>query len=388
MQNFRFICPTDFIFGKDTENSVGEEIKKYGKRILLHYGGGHIKKNGLYDRIIRSLKANEIEYVELGGVKANPDVEMVREGIRLCREEKLDFILAAGGGSVIDSAKAIAMGVSYPGDVWDFFVGKAQIEEALPVGVILTIPATGSEASNTTVVTNSEGGHSKRAASGDNIKPVFAIMNPELTYSLPAYQTAAGGVDIFSHVAERYFTLEPDCGFTDRLCEATMKTVIGCLPEVLSHPQEYAGRAEIMWTGTIAHNGILGVGRSEDWGSHMLGHEITAFYGLTHGATLSIIIPNWMEYVYKTDVTRFVKYAVNVWNVENNMDHPEKTALEGIRRTRDFFRSVGMPVTLEEAGIDGDRLEEMAENCTKCGPVGGIVTLRKEDCMAIYEKSK
>ena len=230
MQNFRFICPTDFIFGKDTENSVGEEIKKYGKRILLHYGGGHIKKNGLYDRIIRSLKANEIEYVELGGVKANPDVEMVREGIRLCREEKLDFILAAGGGSVIDSAKAIAMGVSYPGDVWDFFVGKAQIEEALPVGVILTIPATGSEASNTTVVTNSEGGHSKRAASGDNIKPVFAIMNPELTYSLPAYQTAAGGVDIFSHVAERYFTLEPDCGFTDRLCEATMKTVIGCLP--------------------------------------------------------------------------------------------------------------------------------------------------------------
>ena len=213
-------------------------------------------------------------------------------------------------------------------------------------------------------------------------------MNPELTYSLPAYQTAAGGVDIFSHVAERYFTLEPDCGFTDRLCEATMKTVIGCLPEVLSHPQEYAGRAEIMWTGTIAHNGILGVGRSEDWGSHMLGHEITAFYGLTHGATLSIIIPNWMEYVYKTDVTRFVKYAVNVWNVENNMDHPEKTTLEGIRRTRDFFRSVGMPVTLEEAGIDGDRIEEMAENCTKYGPVGGFVTLRKEDCMAIYEKSK
>lgn len=206
MQNFRFMSPTDFIFGKDTELQVGTEIQKYGKKVLFHYGGGHIKKNGLYDRIITSMDDSGIEYIELGGVKANPDVGLVREGIEICREEQVDFILAAGGGSVIDSAKAIAMGVSYERDVWDFFEGEAEIPEALPVGVILTIPATGSEASNTTVVTNSAEGHLKRAVSSDLLKPVFSIMNPELTYSLPAYQTAAGGVDIMSHVLERYFT--------------------------------------------------------------------------------------------------------------------------------------------------------------------------------------
>lgn len=242
MQNFRFKSPTDFLFGKDTELSVGSEMKKYGKKVLFHYGGGHIKKDGLYDRIIDSMEQNGIEYIELGGVKANPDVELVREGINICRKEKVDFILAAGGGSVIDSAKAIAVGVPYDGDVWDFFEGEAEIRKALQVGVVLTIPATGSEASNTTVVTNSTEGHLKRAVSSDLLKPVFAVMNPELTYSLPAYQTAAGGVDIMSHVLERYFTLEPDCGFTDRLCEATLRTVIQCLPDILKSPPRLCGQ--------------------------------------------------------------------------------------------------------------------------------------------------
>ena len=388
MQNFRFMSPTDFIFGKDTELSVGAEVRKYGNKVLFHYGGGHIRKNGLYDRIINSMEQSGIEYIELGGVKANPDVELVRQGIEICRKEKVDFILAAGGGSVIDSAKAIAMGVFYEKDVWDYFTGDSEIRKALQVGVILTIPATGSEASNTSVLTNSAEGHLKRAVSSDLLKPVFAVMNPELTYSLPAYQTAAGGVDIMSHVLERYFTLEPDCGFTDRLCEATLRTVIQSLPKVLKNPEDYAARAEIMWAGTIAHNGILGVGRSEDWGSHMLGHEISALYDLTHGATLSIVIPQWMKYVYKTDITRFVKYAVNVWNVEEDFYDQEQTALEGIRRTKEFFSSVGMPVSLKEAEISGERIEEMAEKCTKYGAVGGFKKLEKQDCINIYQDAR
>ena len=305
--------------------------------------------------------------------------------MEICKKENIDCILAVGGGSVIDSAKAIGIGVYYDGDVWDFFTKETPVKKMLPLGVILTIPATGSEASNTTVVTNSENGHLKRALSHDCLRPDFAVMNPELTYTLPPYQTAAGGVDIMSHVFERYFTLEPNCDLTDRLCEATLKTMIKQLPKVLKHPENYEARAEVMWTGTIAHNGILGVGRSEDWGSHMLGHELSAFYDMTHGATLAIIIPHWMEYVYQTDIQRFVKYAVDVWGIENDIFHPEETALKGIQKTKEFFRSLGMPVSFEDAGIDGEKIEEMAENCTKNGAVGGFVKLEKEDCIKIYE---
>lgn len=387
MQNFKFESPTSFLFGKETEMNVGSEVKKYGNKVLLHYGGGHIKKNGLYDRVIGSLRQQNIEIVELGGVKANPDVGLVREGIELCKKENVEVILAVGGGSVIDSAKAIGIGVYYDGDVWDFFLKKVPVEKMLPLGVVLTIPATGSEASNTTVVTNSEHGHLKRALSHSCLRPDFAVMNPELTYSLPAYQTAAGGVDIMSHVLERYFTLEPDCGLTDRLCEATLKTMIKQLPVVLKEPENYGARAEVMWAGTIAHNGILGVGRSEDWGSHMLGHELSAFYDMTHGATLSIIIPNWMEYVYQTDMARFVKYAVDIWGVENDVFHPEETALMGIHKTKEFFKSLGMPVSFADAGIGAEKIDEMAENCTRFGEVGGFVKLNREDCACIYRAS-
>lgn len=384
MRNFKFASPTEFLFGKETERNVGAEVKKYGKKVLVHYGGGHIKKNGLYDRVMESLKEQDIEITELGGVKANPDIGLVREGIALCKEKQVEVILAVGGGSVIDSAKAIGIGVYYEGDVWDFFLKKVPVERMMPLGVVLTIPATGSEASNTTVVTNSENGHLKRALSHSLLRPAFAVMNPELTYSLPAYQTAAGGVDIMSHVLERYFTREPGCGLTDRLCEATLKTMIRQLPAALEEPENYEARAEIMWAGTIAHNGILGVGRSEDWGSHMMGHELSAFYDMTHGATLAIMIPRWMEYVYQTDVPRFVKYAADVWGVEHDVFHPEKTALEGIHRTKEFFRSLGMPVSFADAGIGAERIDEMAENCTRFGAVGGFVKLEKEDCARIY----
>lgn len=385
MRNFRFACPTEFLFGKDTEQNVGAEVKKYGKKVLVHYGGGHIKKNGLYDRVMESLKEAGLEITELGGVKANPDIGLVREGIELCKKEQVEVILAVGGGSVIDSAKAIGIGVYYEGDVWDFFLKKVPVEKMMPLGVVLTIPATGSEASNTTVVTNSENGCLKRALSHNCLRPDFAVMNPELTYSLPAYQTAAGGVDIMSHVLERYFTREPDCELTDRLCEAVLRTMIKQLPVVLEEPENYGARAEVMWAGTIAHNGILGTGRSEDWGSHMLGHELSAFYDMTHGATLAIMIPCWMEYVYQTDIARFVKYAVDVWGAENDVFRPEKTALEGIHKTREFFRALGMPVSFADAGIGADRIEEMAENCTRFGAVGGFVKLEKEECVRIYQ---
>lgn len=387
MKNFQFSCPTEILFGKDSEINVGKAVRAYGKKVLVHYGGGHIKKNGLFDRVIDSLKKEDVEIVELGGVKANPDIEMVREGIKLCKEENVEVILAVGGGSVIDSAKAIGIGVYYEGDVWDFFMKKVPVEKMMPLGVVLTIPATGSEASNTTVVTNSENGHQKRALSHSCLKPNFSIMNPELTYSLPMFQTLAGGIDIMSHVLERYFTLEPNCDLTDRLCEATLKTMIKQLSRVIESPEDYSIRAEIMWAGTIAHNGILGVGRTEDWGSHMLGHELSAFYDMTHGATLSIIIPHWMEYVYQTDVARFVKYAVDVWGIENDVFNQEETALKGIQKTKEFFQSLGMPVSFKDAGIGDEKIEEMADSCTKFGPVGHFRKLYKEDCVEIYKAS-
>lgn len=384
MENFRYQNETKIIFGKDTELEVATEVSMYGKKILLHYGGGSIKKTGLYDKVVKSLNDNSISFIELPGVKPNPRLSLVKEGIDLCKKENIDFILAVGGGSVIDSAKAIAAGVKYSGDVWDFFEGKAEVEEAIPIGTILTIPATGSETGDTTVITNEEGWY-KRALSHSNIRPKFAILNPELTFTLPDYQTAAGGVDIISHVFERYFTNTPNVDLTDRLCEGTLKCMIKNLPIALEEPDNYAARAEIMWAGTLAHNGLMGTGRAEDWGSHMIGHEISAIYDLTHGTTLSIVFPAWMEYVYLENIDRFVQYAARVWNVEIDYQNPERTALEGIRKTKEFFKKIGMPTSLSEADISGDRIEEMAEKCVLSGPVGNIKKLYKDDVVKILE---
>ena len=383
MQNFIFDCKTRLIFGKGTEKTVGENMKRLGNKVLFHhYGEGYIKECGLYDVIMDSLKEAGLEVIELTGVKPNPEVGLVRKGVEICKKEGIDCILAVGGGSVMDSAKAIGLGALYDGDVWDFFEHKTPITQMLPLGVISTIPATGSEASDTSVMTNDDG-QIKRHIADIILRPSFAILNPELTYTLPPYQTAVGGVDIFSHVVERYFTQEPDVDYTDRLCEATMKTVIENLPKVMETGKNYAARAEIMLAAPWAQNGLLGTGRIEDWGSHMMGHEISGIYNTAHGATLSIIIPQWMTYVYKENVDRFAQYAVRVWDADPALEK-EELALYGIEKTKEFFRSVHVPVTLKEAGIDGSRLEEMAEKCCKNGPVGGFKQLYKEDVLAIY----
>ncbi|MFZ3105764.1 MAG: iron-containing alcohol dehydrogenase, partial [Candidatus Hydromicrobium sp.] len=283
MENFTFRNATKIIFGKDAENYVGTETARYGSKVLLHYGGGSIKKYGLYDRVLKSLKDAGLEVIELGGVQPNPRLGLVKRGIDICRKEKIDFILAVGGGSVIDSAKAIAAGVPYNGNVWDFYTGKAVVDKIIPVGVVLIIPASGSEASSSSVITNEEGLY-KRAFSSEMLRPEFAILNPEITYTLSPYQTACGVSDIMAHIMERYFTTVKNVDLTDRLCEATLKTVISNMSIVLKEPENYGARAEIMWAGTIAHNDLLSTGRISDWGSHAIEMEISGTYDIPHGA--------------------------------------------------------------------------------------------------------
>lgn len=384
MQNFIFDNKTRIIFGKNTENAVGEETSKYGNKVLLHYGGGSIKKFGLYDRVVNSLKEAGIEVVELGGVKPNPRLKLVKEGIKICREEGIDFILAVGGGSVIDSAKAIAIGVNYDGDVWDFYTGKANSESSLPIGVVLTIPAAGSESSVGSVITNEDGAY-KRPYNDLMLRPKYAIMNPEIIYTLPDYQTACGAADIMAHIMERYFTQETNVDLTDRLCEATLKTVIKNIPLALDNPEDYAARAEVMWAGTIAHNGLLGTGRVEDWASHAIEHELSGIYDVAHGAGLAVIFPAWMKYVYRENLDRFTQFAVRVWGVEYDFENPERTALAGIERLKSFFSSIGLPVSLKGLEIGEDRLEEMAEKCTENGPISSFKKLNKADVLEIYK---
>ncbi len=383
MENFIFHNPTRIIFGKGTENETGRETARYSRRVLLHYGSGSIRTSGLHDRVCKSLKDAGVDFVELGGVKPNPRLSLVREGIRLCREKRLDFILAVGGGSVIDSAKAIGTGVLSDGDVWDFYLKKRQVTEMLPVGVVLTIPAAGSESSNGSVITNEEGWY-KKDAGGECMRPRFAIMNPELTFTLPPYQTACGAADIMAHVMERYFTRVPEVGFTDRLCEATLRTIIENVPVALAEPRNYDARAQIMWAGTIAHNDLLSTGRVGDWATHMMEHELSGIYDVAHGAGLAVTFPAWMKHVYKNDVGRFARFAVNVWGVEPRFEWPERTALEGIGRTKNFFRDIGLPTSLPGLGIKDDRLEEMAAKATAAGPLGNFVKLGKADVVSIY----
>lgn len=384
MNNFMFQSPTKFIFGRDTENQIGAEVKKFSSKILLHYGGGSIKKSGLYDRAVKSLKEAGVDFVELGGVKPNPRLSLVREGIEICRKNNVDFILAVGGGSVIDSAKAIALGTVYDGDVWDFYTGKAVPEKALSLGVILTIPAAGSEGSPGSVITNEEGWY-KRAVNDDILRSKVTIENPELTFTLPPYQTACGAADIMAHIMERYFTNVKNVDFTDRLCEAGLKTIIKNVPIALKEPENYDARAEIMWTSTIAHNNLFDTGRIGDWASHDIEHEISGIYDVAHGAGLATIFPAWMKYTYKHDVNRFVQFATRVWNIEPDFNNPEKTALEGIAALENFFKSIGLPTSFKELNVPFDRAEEMAAKATENGSVGQFVKLYKEDVYNIYK---
>jgi len=387
VENFVFQNPTKIIFGEGTHLKVGEEVKRYGDRILLHYGGGSIKQSGLYDQVVKALHTAGVDLIELGGVKPNPRLSLINEGIELCRKHNIRFILAVGGGSVIDSAKGIAVGVPYTGDVWDFYLQKEEIKKALPIGAVLTIPAAGSETSPASVVTMEEGGW-KRDIGTDLVRPQFAILNPELTYTLPPAQTGYGVADIMAHTMERYFTRTKNVDLTDRLCESVLRTLIKNAPLVLQEPTNYAARAEIMWAGTVAHNDLLGTGRIGDWGSHMIEHEISGIYDVPHGAGLAVVIPAWMKYVYHEDVSVFAQFAVRVWDVEPDFESPEKTALAGIERLKVFFCSLGLPVTLRELQVGEDRLEEMAEKCTQRGPVGNFKRLNKQDVLEIYKLAR
>lgn len=387
MKDFNYCAPTRVIFGKNTELEVGKALKNAGAtRVLMQYGGGSIKKSGLYDRVVKAIRDEGIELFELGGVQPNPHLSLVRKAIEIVREQKIDYLLAVGGGSAIDSTKATAVGAVYDGDVWDFYCGKAVPKKAMPVGVVLTIPAAGSEGSNSSVITN-EDGWIKRGLGCDLTRPAFAIYNPELTYSLPAYRTAAGATDIMAHIMERYFTNEPDVDMTDRLCESVLKTIIRQAPVAVKEPDNYVARAEMMWASTVAHNDFLSCFRVGDWSSHQLSHELSGMYDATHGAALAVAFPAWMTYVYKHDVQRFCRFAVEVMGVEMDFFHPEETALKGIAALRAFFKSIGMPTTLSELGVPEDKLDVLADKVKRGadGTTGQFVQLTRDDCLKIYQ---
>lgn len=386
MNNFRFWSPTEFIFGRNSVKNTAQLIKKYGgKKVLIHYGGQSAIKSGLLADLENILRNEFVEYVKLGGVVPNPEDTLVYEGIELCRREGVDFILAVGGGSVIDSAKAIAAGVPYAGDFWNFFERTVTINRALPVASVLTIPAAGSEGSDSMVITKTKG-MLKRGAGSSRLRPVFAVMDPELTFTLPANQTAYGVADMMAHIMERYFTQTAGVEVTDRLCEGLLKAIIREAPVVIREPQNYDARANIMWAGTIAHNGICGVGREEDWATHGLEHELSALYGVAHGAGLAVIFPAWMKYVYTSGPDRFVQFAVRVWDVEEGRDKKE-TIFKGIRAMEEFFSSIGLPVTFDELGASATDIDRLLETLAldSNGSIGHFRQLDREDCRAIYE---
>ena len=385
MKNFEYCNKTKIIFGRGTENQAGSETAKYAKKILLHHSGGSTVRSGLIGRIKDSLKTAGVEWVELTGVLPNPRLSLVKEGIEIVKKENLELILAVGGGSAIDSAKAIAVGALDDGNLWDFFEKKRSTDKALPVGTVLTIPAAGSESSPNSVITNEEGPW-KRGMNFQCCRPVFSILNPELTYSLPPYQTACGITDMMAHIMERYFTKEPHVEFTDELCEGALRTIIRNARKIFSGGENnYDARAEIMWAGAVAHNGFLDVGRTGDWASHALDHELSALFDIAHGAGLAIIFPAWMRYTIKEDTARFARFAAKVWGVDGAFYDLEQAAREGILRMENFFRSIGMPVRFADANLDTSRIPEMAKRVVMLGlQVGNFRVLNEKDTEAVY----
>ncbi|GHV07503.1 NADH-dependent alcohol dehydrogenase [Clostridia bacterium] len=389
MQNFEFYAPAKIVFGRDTQHQIGELLKGRADKILLHYGGGSVKKTGLFDAVVKSLKAAGVSFVELGGVVPNPRLTLVHEGIALCKKENVGLILALGGGSVIDSAKAIAMGVYYPGDVWDIYENGLPVTKALPVATLLTIPAAGSESSGDTVITN-EAKQLKYGYGSPALRPVLSVVNPELFYTLPKWQTASGVADIMSHVFERYFTNTTHVGLTDGLCETTLRTVIKNAPLVIKNPEDYDAWAEIGFGGTVAHNGLVGMGRAQDWACHGMEHELSAIFDVTHGAGLAVLTPGWMRYVYKDNIPMFAQFAQNVMGVRGSLREPDALINEAIDKLSDFFVSLGLPRTLTELGISSDKLELMAKKATGAEfgdehPIGGLKKLLWQDVLAIYK---
>lgn len=386
MNNFVFYSPTEFVFGKATEMQVGALARKHGARkVMIVYGGGSVVRSGLLDRVKQSLQEAGIEYCLMGGVQPNPVDTKVYEGIEFCRREQADMLLPVGGGSVIDTAKAIAAGVLYEGDFWDFYIGKAKVTKALKVAVVLTIPAAGSEGSGNTVITKLDGLQKLSLRVPEVLRPVFSIMNPELTYTLPPFQTACGVADMMAHIMERYFTNTQEVEIGDRLCEGTLMAIINEAPKVMRNPEDYGARANLMWAGMIAHNGTCGVGCEEDWASHFLEHEISAIYGVTHGAGLSVIFPAWMTWMVEHNVGKIAQYAVRVWGVPESEDK-KAVALEGIGKLKAFFSFLGLPVTFKELGVENPDIDRLADSLhrNKGELVGNYVKLTKQDSKEIY----
>lgn len=388
MENFIYDTPTRVYFGKDQELKVGEIIKEYGaKKVLIHYGGGSAVRSGLIGRVEEKLREQGIDYVLLGGVQPNPEIKMVRKGIELCRKEGVDFILAVGGGSVLDSAKDIANGVANPEvDVWDFSMGKAQPKKTLPKGCILTLAAAGSETSNSCVITDEETG-TKRGYGSPMNRMNFAIENPELTYSVDAYQTACGAVDIAMHTMERYFCPGEDTYLTDAIAEAVMKCTIKAGMDCIKEPENYAARANMTWASSLAHNGLTQCGRQFQLVVHQLEHEVSGMYPkVAHGAGLAALWCSWARYVYQANVPRFLQWAQNVWDVAIDFEHPEKTVLKAIDLQEEYYRKIGMPTCLSELGVKEADLETLALRCSreKTRTLIGYKPLAYEDVLAIF----
>lgn len=387
MKNFTYQVPTKFVFGRGAENEVGREIRALGgTKVLIHYGGGSAVRSGLIGRVQAALEAEGIAHVELGGVQPNPRDTLVYQGIELARREGVDFVLAVGGGSAIDSSKAIAHGICYDGDFWDFFCRKAQPERTTPFGVVLTMAAAGSESSNSCVITQAST-LTKRGLSSELNRPKFAIMNPELAMTLPPYQIACGATDILAHIMERYFTCEKEVDLTDRLCEGTMQAVIRAARIAVRNPKDYDAQAQLMWGSTIAHNDTVGVGRVSDFGSHQIEHELSALYDVAHGAGLAVVFPAWMRYQMHKDVMRFAQFAVRVYRCDMDFEHPERTALAGIEAHEAFLKDIGMPITLKELGARTEDIPALAAKTKKTNladqTTGGAFPMKTEDIEAI-----
>lgn len=395
MINFEFHNPTKVIFGKNTEEQVGSIIGELGfKKVMIHFGGTFLFENGVMDRVHKSLEQNNIEYIDFGGVVPNPRLSHAEEGVKICKNENVDFILAIGGGSAIDSAKAIAYGLVNDFDLEDLFLGRISTTKIAPVGCISTIAATGSETSNSTVITleTKDGEVLKRSYNHDCARPLFAIMNPELTYTLPAYQSASGGADIMFHTLERYITLTPDVKLTDKIAEGLLLTVREEVPKVLKNPTNYEARANLMWAGSLSHNGLMGTGRESDFPVHKIAHELSAQYDAVHGATLTAVWGTWSRYVYKASISRFAQLAVEVFGVDPNFGNLEETALEGIKVWEDWCRSIGMPISISELGVTptDEELHEMARHAVATG--NGIIgkffkPLDENDVLQIYKNA-
>jgi alcohol dehydrogenase YqhD (iron-dependent ADH family) len=387
MENFTLNLPTKIYFGKGQIKVLGRQAEKFGaSRVLICYGSKRIKEDGIFQAVTDKLAERGISYVELGGIEPNPRITSVREGVRICKEEKVDFVLAVGGGSVLDCAKAIAGAVYYEGDPWDICLRKAAISKALPIGTVLTLAATGSESNGNAVISNIET-KQKLPIYSPFIQPKFSILDPEYTFSVPAYHTAAGVADIMSHIFEQYFSPVPNTFTQDKLAEALLKTCVKYGPIAVANPTDYTARAEILWAGNLALNELLSRGKDGDWANHVIEHEVSAIYDISHGAGLAILFPNWMKYILdETNVDKFYSIAVNVFDVPES-DNKINASIEGINRLRSFFNSIGLPSTLKETGVKESSLPIMAEGAVRFGEIGGIRKLKANDILEILKLS-